>query len=350
MDLMNGDFEVLRGVQALMNGFTRPWVVCGGWAVDLHLGRKTREHADIEIGVFRSDQEALRAHLGGFSFEKVVGGKKLPWAPSESLELPVHEAQAIKDGESLEVLLNEGGAGEWVYRRDPRVRRAGGKAILHAQGIPYLAPELALLYKAKHGRERDIADAVILLPQMGRDAKLWLHQALSATLGPEEPWTLRVRAQIAPVRVSAKAVIIRDGALLALVHQSQDDLWYSVPGGGQEFGETLDQAVARECMEEVSVRVKPLRPIFIRDYIGANHALAAEHSQVHQCEIAFECEIDAGQTASVGTVADTGQTGVAWLPLATLRTQPLFPKCFIDAILAYTSEPWHGARYLGDEN
>ena len=43
-----------------------PWYVAGGWAVDLHLGRPTREHEDLEIGVPRerfAEVEADRALL-----------------------------------------------------------------------------------------------------------------------------------------------------------------------------------------------------------------------------------------------------------------------------------------------
>ena len=32
-------------------GVTVPWYVAGGWAIDLFLGRTTREHADLEIAV-----------------------------------------------------------------------------------------------------------------------------------------------------------------------------------------------------------------------------------------------------------------------------------------------------------
>jgi hypothetical protein len=37
-----------------------PWVAVGGWAIDLWLGQKTREHADIEIAILRSDFQYFR--------------------------------------------------------------------------------------------------------------------------------------------------------------------------------------------------------------------------------------------------------------------------------------------------
>lgn len=55
-----------------MEGFSRPWFVAGGWAIDLFLDRVTREHSDIEIAVLREDQLALQRHLVGWQFTKVI--------------------------------------------------------------------------------------------------------------------------------------------------------------------------------------------------------------------------------------------------------------------------------------
>ena len=44
----------------LIKTFTRPWFVCGGWALDLFIGKQTREHHDLDIGIFRRDQLALQ--------------------------------------------------------------------------------------------------------------------------------------------------------------------------------------------------------------------------------------------------------------------------------------------------
>lgn len=41
--------ESLRGLQV-------PWAICGGWAIDLWLDRPVREHADVDVAVFREDQ------------------------------------------------------------------------------------------------------------------------------------------------------------------------------------------------------------------------------------------------------------------------------------------------------
>jgi 8-oxo-dGTP pyrophosphatase MutT (NUDIX family) len=58
---------------------------------------------------------------------------------------------------------------------------------------------------------------------------------------------------VKPIRVSAKAVIIRDGKLLATKNVGITGVFYLLPGGAQMPGEALDKAVRRECREEVGV-------------------------------------------------------------------------------------------------
>jgi hypothetical protein len=52
-------FDRIVAVAHLMQGFPGPWFVSGGWAIDLFVGRVTREHEDREVGIFRQDQQAL---------------------------------------------------------------------------------------------------------------------------------------------------------------------------------------------------------------------------------------------------------------------------------------------------
>ncbi len=52
------------------------------------------------------------------------------------------------------------------------------------------------------------------------------------------------------IRVAARALIIRDGAVLLQVCTIGGREVYLLPGGGQEPGETLAEAVVREVREE----------------------------------------------------------------------------------------------------
>ena len=56
-------------------------------------------------------------------------------------------------------------------------------------------------------------------------------------------------------RPSARAILIRDGRI-AMVHSLKYD-YYKFPGGGIEAGETPEQAVIRETLEEAGLTVIP---------------------------------------------------------------------------------------------
>ena len=56
-------FDKCENVSTLMAKFNKTWFIAGGWAIDLFLGKETREHKDIEIAIFRKDQLNLKTYL-----------------------------------------------------------------------------------------------------------------------------------------------------------------------------------------------------------------------------------------------------------------------------------------------
>lgn len=192
---MSNPFAEPRRVAELLAGFDRPWFVAGGWALDLFIGRVTRAHEDVEVAVHRRDQHALREHLAGWEWKIVVPGSRggqRPWTSAEVLMPPLHELRARRAGAALEVLLEESFAGEWRYRRDITVTRPlATLGLRSSSGIPILAPEVALLYKAKQPRERDHADLEAVLPRLGPERRNWLRAALE-TAHPRHVWLGRL--------------------------------------------------------------------------------------------------------------------------------------------------------------
>ena len=83
-------------------------------------------------------------------------------------------------------------ADDWVYRRAPGVRVPLTVATRRtADGVPYLAPELALLFKAPNPRPKDEADFDAVRPLLDAEAKDRLARALSVA-HPEHPWIGRL--------------------------------------------------------------------------------------------------------------------------------------------------------------
>ena len=58
------------------------------------------------------------------------------------------------------------------------------------------------------------------------------------------------------IRVAANALIVNEGhALLVEFSGGTEDEHYNLPGGGVELGESLEEAVRREVMEETCLEI-----------------------------------------------------------------------------------------------
>lgn len=149
-------------------------------------------------------------------------------------------------------------------------------------------------------------------------------------------------------RYSMKAIIIKDNKLLVECCHSCGIDWYKLPGGGQEWGETVVEALKRECMEELNIEVEPLRLLFVRDYIAKNHEFVADLGKFHQVELMFLCTIKDLSKLGNGTVLDEGYKGFEWLDLDDIESKAFYPQTIgpyfkkIDEI--------KDTLYLGDVN
>lgn len=147
------------------------------------------------------------------------------------------------------------------------------------------------------------------------------------------------------VRLSVKAIIVSGRRILALRCSDDEGDWYMLPGGGLVFGETVHEALVRECREEIGAEVSIGSLRFVRDYIAKNHEFASTDSDFHQVELWFECEL--GSELSEPVTPDTMQLGVEWLELDRLSMYRLYPK-ILQKVLLEKSEA--SVVYLGDVN
>jgi len=174
--------ERLRGVDV-------PWCVAGGWALDLFRGEATREHEDLEIAVPIGRFEAIRAALAGFDIEVVGSGHRWP-LDSEAFDI-MHQTWVREPDTGiyrLDIFREPHDGDTWISRRDETIRLPYGKIIVTSpEGVPYLVPEIVLLFKAKHRRPKDLADFDGVLPLLDRARRDWLAAALER-VHPEHPW------------------------------------------------------------------------------------------------------------------------------------------------------------------
>lgn len=149
-----------------------------------------------------------------------------------------------------------------------------------------------------------------------------------------------------PVRVAAKAVIVREGKLLALRKTGETGDYFMLPGGGHQVGETLEETLRRECREETDANIRIGQVIWIRDYQEGNHEFAHRRPDFHQLEIMFRCELMS--EPDMASRGDTGQLGLVWIPLDEIEQWPFYPQALRSRLA--TRVPQDGATYLGDVN
>ena len=179
-------FEPCVKVKRIMDKFGFPWFVAGGWAIDLFLNRETRVHEDIEIGIYRKNQMQLyrffEKHKKYYIYNRSRVGKheKRGWN-KEYLQLPIHQLYVEYESMEIEILLNERDDSGWVYRRDREVKREESKVIQFTDNrIPYLCPEIVLLYKTKEMRDKDMDDVSNAIVKMTESQKKWLIDSVKS--------------------------------------------------------------------------------------------------------------------------------------------------------------------------
>ncbi|HEY0807722.1 MAG TPA: amino acid transporter [Pseudonocardiaceae bacterium] len=183
-------------VAGLFATFGAPWWVAGGYAIELAVGRPVRAHADIDVLVLRRDQLNVQRVLAGWEWWAAdPPGVLRPWTAGEVLPPAVHDIWCRPaDGQPWRVqfMLDESSGSDWVSRRNPRLRRPIAELGHRTPaGIPFLAPEIQLLYKAARPRPKDEHDFTEVLPVLTAAQQQWLHAALTDTYGGH-PWRDRL--------------------------------------------------------------------------------------------------------------------------------------------------------------
>lgn len=150
------------------------------------------------------------------------------------------------------------------------------------------------------------------------------------------------------IRSAARALIIENQKVLAIQMLNGEKTFYILPGGGQNHGETLTDALIRECLEELGIEIRINDLLYTREYIGKNHEFDSQHHDFHQIEHVFKCTLASSQTIVKGSSMDKRQVGFKWLPIAELDTFNLLPK-YIKPFLKDPSLSFPNT-YLGDIN
>lgn len=211
--------RLVAEANALLKGQGFSYAVCGGFALDLFLGYETRTHGDIDILAFWEDRETIITYMqskGYIVYEMLGGGKvhritdikmqeklrKNIFCCTEDCELvrlyDTDEADVywldfqhtgLTKLNYIEFLFNEKTEEEFVYARDERVRRGMANEILETDGVPYLAPELCLLFKSTDiEREGYQQDFELTVGKLSAEQRTWFEKSMELLYPEGHKW------------------------------------------------------------------------------------------------------------------------------------------------------------------
>lgn len=147
------------------------------------------------------------------------------------------------------------------------------------------------------------------------------------------------------IRNSAKAIVISQGRILLNRCTSRFGEYYALPGGGQNPGETLIEAVRREVAEETGYSVRVLRMSGVYERIVERRE-PGDLPPSHKMYFIFLCSLK-DPDPGIPTEHDRFQIGLEWVDLSRIRSVNLFPHAIRDNIPSMIS--MGETIYIGSE-
>lgn len=146
-----------------------------------------------------------------------------------------------------------------------------------------------------------------------------------------------------PIRNTPRAVIIRGGRIL-LLRKDGDARGerFGLPGGEQELGESLHDALIRECMEEIDASISVGELIYVAEFFKQKDTVPPMRR--HLMEFLFLCSLPDDYAPRNGPSPDKHQVEVVWRELQILPSLVLFPEYLIEAIASIENDM---PTYLG---
>ena len=138
-------------------------------------------------------------------------------------------------------------------------------------------------------------------------------------------------------RIRVAAIIVDEGRLLLVKHQKEGEVYWLLPGGGVDFGESLEEALIREVKEETNLDIEVGAPVLVSDTLPPD-------LERHVVNIAFTAERIGGELC---TGDDPRLAGAAFVEAALLPDLTLYPDMRQELVNGLkTGFPCH-AQYLG---
>jgi len=194
------------------------YAFCGGFALDIHIGQITRLHGDIDVSAFTEDRNKVITFMRSQEWSAYEGSgngtvhlieninDQMLINPNvffvknncdifhiEYIDNNIYKCDIdkIDKFDFIEFLFDKRNDTEFIYPRNNKISRKLEKAVLYKNNIPYLSPELVLLYKSTDlKRNENKQDFNIVVPYLSDDSKEWLYYSLITAFPKGHEWIL----------------------------------------------------------------------------------------------------------------------------------------------------------------
>lgn len=123
------------------------------------------------------------------------------------------------------------------------------------------------------------------------------------------------------MRRIARAIIIRGEQLLVMKRNKHGDMFFTLPGGGIDDGETAQQAAEREVREEASIECRAVRELY--------HERVKEFGETYY----YLCDYVSGEPALAPNSEEAIETAKGentfqpmWLEIRSLEDSVFYPR------------------------
>ena len=137
-------------------------------------------------------------------------------------------------------------------------------------------------------------------------------------------------------RVRVAALIIRESKILLAQHEKGGRCYWLLPGGGVEFGESVEEALHRELLEEAGL------PIRVHDLLWVVDSIPDDHHR-HVINLILNAE---ALSSEVTPQPDQVLRDVQWIDITSIPALEIFPDTKTE-ILRFIQTGDRGIGLLG---
>jgi 8-oxo-dGTP diphosphatase len=140
------------------------------------------------------------------------------------------------------------------------------------------------------------------------------------------------------IRIRAAGILVNDGKILLVRHEKNDKSYWLIPGGGVDFGETVEAALIREYQEEVGLPIQVGPMVLVHDSIPPN-----KHRQVLNLYFVVKAE-----HFNIQVTQDSVLKDASFYDLKEFAQMPVNPDVKKEILEGLVNGWSKGCQYLGN--